>query len=1024
MTIKSRAIKQLYELKMHIKSKLVTYLLAISLVPLLITMGLSLSYTSNEVEKLTLQSAQERVDTSAEKLSAYFSSRIAEVQAYAHTPLVTSMAWHPTRDFLRTEIKRHQGVYEKFIVSVPDAHFRNTTVGNPAKDDFASFNDSDPNSKLKSIRKRDYWQALVGTNQNAEPRNHVSNPMISYTTGVKQVVVGSSILSPEGQLLGMLGGGISWKEIEKNINTIRNGIIDDYGSEVRLSLVDSEGIYIYHWDPAKVVHLNLDENGKPLLNEIGEKVVHLSKITEENSAELINAGKSLLQGNKGYSFYTSAATRQELVALYAPVRAAGYGLIMSIPKTTILAPVANLQSYFIVLILVITSVVLIMAVVAAKRVLIRILKLNEASKMIAAGNYDKKIIPGGSDEISELAASFNTMADNLKAREEILFAERKEAEEVLQKHNLELENKVKLRTTAIMAAKEQLSDFKDAIDEHSIVTITDIDGTIIYANEKFCLISGYSQEELIGQNHRILNSGNQERNYWTEMFKTISRGKTWNDEVRNIAKDGSFYWVKTTIMPSFDDTGAIKNYISIRTDITENKQLNEKISYQASHDALTGMVNRREFERRLEQLISRSEDGVPHSVLYLDLDEFKIVNDTCGHHAGDELLRQIPELVKQQTRKADLVARLGGDEFGLILHACDEHQAKNVANKILQSISDFQFCWEKRCYKIGVSIGIVMLGDEQTTLAETLKSADAACYAAKDRGRNTVVVYSASDNELVSRQEQMNWATKLTECLEEDKFILYAQPIVPTRKPASKNISYEILLRMTEGEKIIPPGAFLPAAERYNKITQIDRWVVSKTLSMIKDQKTFLENTDHISINLSGMSLTDESFMRFLIDEIDKSNLHGKICFEITETAAITNLSAASKAINILHGMGIRFSLDDFGSGLSSFAYLKNLQVDYLKIDGNFVKDIVTDPIDRAMVNSIHEVASVMGKTTVAEFVENEDILSVLCEIGVDYAQGYGIGKPAPLTNLLQLCDDKSDVEKWQEPVTRFNSTG
>lgn len=1001
---------------MRIKSKLVTYLLAISLIPLVITMGLSVAYTSNIVEKLTLQAAQERVDTSAEKLSAYFSSRIAEVQAYSQTPLITSMNWHPMRDFLRKEVTRHQGIYEKFIFSVPSSHFRNTAVGNPAKDDFASFDDNDPNAKLKSIRKRGYWQALVGTNQNAEPRTHVSNPMISYTTGVKQVVVGSSILSTDGKLIGMLGGAIAWKEIENNINTIRNGIINDYGSEVTLSLVDSDGIYIYHPDPEKVVHLMLDETGKPVLNDIGEKIVHLSKITEESSKELVDVGKSLLGGEPGYKFYTTGDTQQALVALYAPVSAAGYGLILSIPKTVILGPVDNLESYFGLLILLVVIVVLVLAMFTARKVLRRIFTLNKASKIIAAGDYEMKINQHGHDEISELATTFNTMVDDLKAREKSL-----------NNLNIELEDKVEQRTAAIEAAKVQLSDFKDAIDEHSIVTITDLNGTITFANDKFCHISGYSENELLGQNHRILNSGNQDKNYWTRMFQTVSNGKTWHDEVRNIAKDGSFYWVKTTIVPSFDETGAIKNYISIRTDITENKQLNEKITYQASHDALTGLVNRREFERRLEQLISRSEDQVLHCVLYLDLDEFKIVNDTAGHHAGDELLRQVPGLIKQHTRKADLVARLGGDEFGMILTACDEKQAEIVANKILQTISDFHFCWESTTYKIGVSIGIVELGDEPTNLAETLKSADSACYAAKDRGRNTVVVYSAFDNDLVDRREQMNWATKLTQCLEEDKFVIYAQPIVSTKEPGSKTtgakkVSYEILLRMIDGDDIILPGAFLPAAERYNKITLIDRWVVSKTFSMIKDQRAFLDNIDHISINLSGMSLTDKPFLNFLIDEIDKSNLHDKICFEITETAVITNLSTASKAINTLHGMGVRFSLDDFGSGLSSFTYLKKLQVDYLKIDGHFVKDIVDDPIDRAMVNSIHEIGSVMGKMTIAEFVEDDEILSTLSDIGVHYAQGYGIGRPSPLTSFLQHENNESDTEEWTAPIRHLKS--
>jgi len=986
---------------MRIKSKLIIYLLAISLFPLLITMGFSLMYTSGQVEKLTLQAVQERVEVSAEKLSAYFSARISEVQAYSQTPVVTSMNWHPMREFLRSEVIRHQGIYEKFILGFPDSHFKNTVVGNPAKDDFASFNDSDPGARLKTIRKRGYWQALVGTNKDTERRVHVSNPMVSYTTGVKQVVVGASILSADGTLLGMLGGGIAWDEINREINIIRDGIIGDYGDEIRLSLIDNDGAYIYHWNPKKVVHLVLDEVGNPVLNSIGEKVVQLSRITDEISENLADAGVSLLKGESGRRFYTSSENQKELVALYAPVRSTGYGLVMSIPKRTIMAPVISLQSYFGILILVIVIVVLLVAALTAKRVLSRIFILNEASKMVASGDYKNQISVQGEDEISELASSFNTMATDLKVREESLQSERKEAEAVLHKLNLGLEEKVEQRTLGILAAKDQLSDFKDAMDEHSIVSITDLSGTITYVNEKFCLISGYTEEELIGQNHRILNSGNQDKAYWTEMFKIITSGKSWHDEIRNVAKDGRLYWVKTTIMPTYDDHGAIKNYISIRTDISENKQLNEKISYQASHDALTGLINRREFENRLNHLLLNSEDNLNHSILYLDLDEFKIVNDTSGHHAGDELLRQIPSLIKQHTRAADLVARLGGDEFGIILNACDENQAKKVSREILKSISSFQFCWENRIYKIGVSIGIVILDDKPTSLAEILKHADSACYAAKDRGRNTFVVYSASDNELVNRLVEMDWVSKLTQSLKDDAFVLFAQPIFPIKHIESHKLSYEILVRMVDGDKIIPPGAFLPAAERFNKIIDIDRWVVTKTFSMIKDENDFLDKIDHVSINLSGASLTDKAFTNFLVDEVDRSNLHHKICFEITETAAIANLSNAVFCMSILHGMGVRFSLDDFGSGLSSFAYLKTLKVDYLKIDGYFVKDIISDPVDRAMVNSIHEVGSIMGKITVAEFVENDEVLSILKEIGVDYAQGYGLAKPALLIDFL-----------------------
>lgn len=986
---------------MRIKQKLIIYLLAIGLVPIFITMGMSLSYTSNQVQQLTLKAIQERVGQSAEKLSSYFSSRISEIDAYAQTPLLQSMDWSSTRLFLRQEIDRHQGIYEKFILGVPSSNFKNTKVGNPAQDGFASFDDSDPAAKLKSIRKRGYWQALVGTNSTGEPRTHVSNPMISYTTGVKQVVVGSSIVTDQQELLGMLGGGIPWETIEKEVNRIRDNVIVDYGDDVQLSLIDSDGIYIYHWNPEKVVHLVKNENGEPQLNDSGEKEVRLSSILEESSVDLVAAGQQLLAGKSGSEFFVDTQTQAQSIVVYAPVRSAGYGLLVTIPREKILAPVAELRAYFSYVIAAVGLLIIVFAMITASRVLSRILLLNDASKNMALGEYEKHLAVSGRDEISELIKSFNTMADDLRWRDKNQKAERMAAEENLRQVNMALEEKVVQRTHSISLAKEQLSDFKDAIDEHSIVTMTDLGGTITYANAKFCAISGYTKEELIGKNHRMLNSGNKDKAYWGEMFSVISSGKTWHDEVRNVAKDGSYYWVKTTIMPTFDHSGEVRNYVSIRTDITENKELTEKISYQASHDVLTGLINRREFEKRLDQLITRSEDGIMHSVLYLDLDEFKVVNDTSGHQAGDELLRQIPSLIGQHTRKADLVARLGGDEFGIILSACDENQAKKVSQNIIDSLSDFKFHWENRTYKIGVSIGIVVLTDAPTSLSEVLKSADSACYAAKDRGRNTAVVYDPSDSELANRQEQMDWIGKLTQCIQDDNFVLYAQPIVPIRLDEGYKRNYEILIRMKEGDKVIPPGAFLPAAERYNKITDIDRWVVDHTFEMIQSQKDFLADIDHVSINLSGVSLTDKIFMHYLVDKVEECGLSNKVCFEVTETAAISNLSMASTCMAALHDKGVRFSLDDFGSGLSSFTYLKNLKVDCLKIDGYFVKDIVTDPIDKAMVSSIHEVGSLMGKTTIAEFVENDEILEILRDIGVDYAQGYGVGRPEPLENFI-----------------------
>jgi diguanylate cyclase (GGDEF)-like protein len=430
----------------------------------------------------------------------------------------------------------------------------------------------------------------------------------------------------------------------------------------------------------------------------------------------------------------------------------------------------------------------------------------------------------------------------------------------------------------------------------------------------------------------------------------------------------------------------------------------EKLSYQASHDALTDLINRREFENRLSQLLHRAEEDKTHVVFYLDLDQFKIVNDTCGHHAVDELLRGIAVVMQSYIRKSDVLARLGGDEFGIILEYCEFDLAENIAQSIIQAVGDYRFRWERKTFRIGVSIGIVMLDDNADKLENILKQIDSACYAAKDAGRNRYHFYNESDKKLVQRKKEMDWIVRLDRGHEQNQFTLYAQPIVPVNARRTSKNSYELLIRLIEEDgTIVLPGAFLPAAERYNKMVNIDRWVLSEALSILASNPQFLEHINYCSINISGQSLTDAKFLDFVVDKIaSHEDLATKICFEITETAAIINLLQANRNIAILSGMGLRFSLDDFGSGLSSFGYLKTLPIDYLKIDGMFVRDIVNDPIDRAMVKSIHEIGSVMGKTIVAEYVENEDILEELRTIGVHYAQGYGVGKPLPLKRVIK----------------------
>lgn len=430
----------------------------------------------------------------------------------------------------------------------------------------------------------------------------------------------------------------------------------------------------------------------------------------------------------------------------------------------------------------------------------------------------------------------------------------------------------------------------------------------------------------------------------------------------------------------------------------------ERLSYQATHDALTGLVNRREFERRLEKaLVGAREGGTQHALCYLDLDQFKIVNDTCGHVAGDELLRQLTVLLQGKVRDTDTLARLGGDEFGVLLNNCPLAQAQIVADLLRQTVKDFHFVWQDKPFVVGASIGLVSIDRESESMAHVLSCADRACYAAKELGRNRVHVYRAEDSEMALRQGEMNWVARITNAIEENRFRLYYQTIM-SLNDSEEGLHFEILLRMLgENGEIIPPMAFIPAAERYNLMPSVDRWVVSTAFGMywgiFANQARDVRHT--CTVNLSGPSLCDEYFLDFIKRQFVLYQVpHDQICFEITETAAITNLTRAMAFIRELRSLGCRFSLDDFGSGLSSFTYLKNMPVDYLKIDGSFVLNMVDDPMDHAMVAAINKVGHVMGLKTIAECVENEAILEQLRALKVDFAQGFSIKRPAPLLEL------------------------
>ncbi len=474
-------------------------------------------------------------------------------------------------------------------------------------------------------------------------------------------------------------------------------------------------------------------------------------------------------------------------------------------------------------------------------------------------------------------------------------------------------------------------------------------------------------------------------------------------EMRQICYNGRIIWARAAARLAENEYQQL-SILLVCEDVTETHELSEQIAYQASHDALTGLANRSAFDRTLKEAVAMAHaDESEHVFCYLDLDQFKIVNDTCGHLAGDEMLRQIADLLKKHIRRHDFIARLGGDEFGILMYDCNVKDAVCACEKLRDILSDFRFAWENRQFAVGVSIGISVINNVSGTAVNLLKEADAACYAAKEKGRNRVHVFRPDDEDLALRHGEMQWVAKIHQGLEQNQFCLYAQLIKPIAL-SETGLHLEVLIRYRDNKNaIVPPGAFLPAAERYNLAPALDRWVIGQLFSWLAEQPDFLRRVSLCSVNLSGLSLSDETMLNFIAQQFQHWQIPSeKICFEITETAVIANLSHATKFINELRNKGCSFSLDDFGSGLSSFAYLKNLPVDFLKIDGLFVKDMLEDPVDLAMVKSINEVGHIMGKKTIAEFVENKETLVLLGQLGIDYAQGYYLGKPAPLAEFTR----------------------
>jgi len=541
------------------------------------------------------------------------------------------------------------------------------------------------------------------------------------------------------------------------------------------------------------------------------------------------------------------------------------------------------------------------------------------------------------------------------------------------------------------------------------VVRTDAEGRIEYLNSVAEELLGASSAEVLGRTigtifTLIHETTREPLENPVEACLRERRGLGRTNLSLLLRRDGGELSIDDSVSPIVDRDGAIMGAVLVFHDVSRARTLSRQLAHQASHDFLTGLVNRHEFERRVGRALHRAqEDGSTHALCFLDLDQFKVVNDTCGHVAGDELLRLLAAVLQKKVRRRDTLARLGDDEFGVLLESCPPAQATRVVAELLAAVQEFRFVWEGQPFTLGVSIGVVAITPLSESLPAVLRDADAACYAAKERGRNRVHFYEPNDALMAHRQGEMQWVSRVTSALEEHRFRLYGQAIIPLSPQENQRTRCEVLLRMVERDgTIVAPGAFIPAAERYNLMGAVDRWVVQEVITMYAARQRHWRSRPIASINLSGASLGDPTMLSYLREQLARHNLPPEtLCFEITETAAVANLALAAQFIRELKALGCWFALDDFGSGMSSFGYLHSLPVDELKIAGSFLRHIETDPVEYAMVEAIHRVGHVMRLKTVAEGVESLETLETLRAIGVDYAQGFAIGRPEPLDHLL-----------------------
>lgn len=602
-------------------------------------------------------------------------------------------------------------------------------------------------------------------------------------------------------------------------------------------------------------------------------------------------------------------------------------------------------------------------------------------------NWATLTIPGASstDELGALADDFKELLQKRQSLEQALYREKEQAQVTLASiGDGVITTDIEGRVQFLNAVAEYLTGWKDEAAHGR------------HLNEVFRIINELTRKTALNPVERCLREG-----------RIVGLA----NHTLLLRTDGCEFAIEDSAAPIRDHDGNTIGVVLVFHDVTKAREMAHRLSWQASHDTLTGLSNRMAFEERLRQLVRYPEHPSGeerHTLLYIDLDQFKVVNDIAGHIAGDEMLKQISGLMLHQVRDTDMLARLGGDEFGVILTHCDIEHARRVADNIHQVLDDFKFSWDERLFRVGASIGVLEFRPGETSLTDLMSAADLACYSAKNAGRRRTHVYEVDDVHMQRHRNEMDWAARINDAVEDDQLVLYGQRIAQlNNSDPAKGLAFEVLVRLRgseEEDELILPSVFLPAAERFDLIAIVDRWIITSVFSRVADcvAEHGFHAIRHCGINLSGGTLGDESLLPFIQSQLSLHHLPGHLfCFEITETTAISNFPAALRFIRDLRAMGCRFALDDFGSGLSSFSYLKNLPVDYLKIDGAFVRGIADDPVNRTLVGNINDIGHLLGKQTIAEYAEDAPTLRELEQLGVDFAQGFAIHRPEPLENLL-----------------------